>query len=216
MEISPTIQVALVDDHRLFRQGLAMILNDANGIELSLEAGHGEELLVLLPQHPTQVVLLDLEMPGWDGEKTLAVLQEQYPDIRVLILSMHREDHVILHLLEAGADGYVLKDSDPEELEHAIRRVHASGLYLDPKHSELLLQRARNATKPRSHNSPISERELAVLQRIAKGLTSAEIGEELFLSPRTIDDYRKSLLEKAEVKNTAALVAWAFRQEVLS
>ena len=210
------IKVALVDDHRLFRQGLGLILSDAEGITLSFEAGHGKEMLTKLPDHPTDVILLDLEMPEMDGEAALKALRQDYPDVKVLILSMHREDHVILHLLEMGADGYVLKDSDPEALEHAIRHVHATGLYLDQHNSGLLLQRARKTTKPRSYAElPVNEREHQVLQLIGQGLTTSEIGEKLFLSPRTIDGYRKELLEKTGVKNTAALVAWAFRNDLL-
>lgn len=206
------IRVAIVDDHKLFRQGLAFILGQCEEITLCFEASNGLELEECLKEEEIDIVLMDLEMPERNGEESLKWLKKQHPNIKVLILSMHREDHFILDLLEKGAHGYLIKDSDPEELEKAIFQLDRAGVYMSQYISELLLKRLRNEAKQKNFgDSNINSQEQQLLRLLAKGLTTNEIAAHMFLSPRTIEGYRKNLLAKTGTNNVAALVAWGFR-----
>lgn len=210
------IRVAIVDDHKLFRQGLAFILQQSEVIELCFEASNGLELENALKTIAIDIVLMDLEMPKRNGEESLFWLKKHYPEIKVLILSMHREDHFILDLLEKGAHGYLIKDSDPEELEKAIFQLDRAGVYMSRHTSELLLKRLRNEAKQKSFGDfSINTQEQQLLRLLAKGFTTNEIAEVMYLSPRTIEGYRKNLLSKTQTNNVAALVAWGFRMGLI-
>lgn len=212
------LNVAVVDDHRLFRRGIISILEDAQGLHPCLEASNGREFLdQLAAGAEVDVVLLDLEMPEMDGMETTQLLQQQYPDLRILILSMHAEDNFILHLMEQGANGYLLKDSEPEELEKAIQQVVRSGFYFNERLSRVLLGglKQKKVQPPKLGGESFNEREMEVLELICAEKTTPEIAEALFLSPRTVEGYRKSLLEKTGARNTAGLVAYAFRRGIV-
>lgn len=220
MSESQTLKVAVVDDHRLFRKGIVSILKDADGLDSAFEAANGIELLAQLEAgEQPDVILMDLEMPEMDGMAATEALQKSHPEIKILILSMHAEENFILHLMEKGAHGYLLKDSDPEELERAIFQVVQNGFYFNERLSLVLLKglKQKSAKKPRlGQEGLLNERELQVLELICMEKTTPEIAEQLFLSPRTIEGYRKSLLEKTETRNTAGLVAYAFRNGIVN
>ncbi len=214
------IKLAICDDHNLFRVGMASVLTQIADFDLILEASNGQELLDKIERKMPDVVLLDLEMPVLDGPATADLLRERYPRVKVIVLTMHDEDRMILHLLEKGVSGYLLKDTDIDELEKAIRKVMDEGVYLPEFVSRVLLRKVRHqpeAPKTISGNPlytsnidfTVSEKE--VLRLICEGLSTAEIAEKIFRSPRTVEGHRVRLLEKTNTKNTAGLVAFAFR-----
>ena len=157
-----------------------------------------------------------------DGTATADFLRENHPLIKIVILTMHDEDRMVLHLLEKGVSGYLLKDADPGEVEKAIRKVMDDGVYLNDFVSRAMLRRMTNSPtslKPPStfYNSKVllSEREKEVLKLICEGLSTAEISEKIFLSPRTVEGHRLRILEKTSTKNTAGMVAYAFKNNLV-
>lgn len=213
------IKLGLIDDHNLFREGIKLLLKKIPGIQLVLEAVSGKDLLVKLNDVVPEVILLDLEMGEMNGVDTTIKLKELYPDIKIIILTMHKEERMTSYLMEIGASGYLLKDTNQQELEEAIRGVHEKGIYFNPFVSEALLKGLKNKThKPPKigKNYYLTSRELEVLELIAKECTTAEIAEQLFLSARTIEGHRKNLISKLGVKNTAGLIVKAIKDKIIS
>ncbi|MGH1384972.1 response regulator transcription factor [Kordia sp.] len=214
-----TIKVGITDDHALFREGVKLIIDNFEGIEVILEAENGRELLTKLKNEVPDVILLDLEMPEMDGIETTQKLREYYPDIKVLILSMHKEERMITYLMEIGANGYILKDAAPGEFEEAIRSVYEKGFYFNESVSFAMLNGLKDKTKkpPKiGKDYHLTSREMEVLALIAQGLTTAEMGEKLFLSSRTIEGHRNNLLSKLDAKNTAALIIKAIQEKLIT
>lgn len=212
------MKIALVDDHKLFRKGMRALLEEIDGLEVIFEAANGQELLDHMAEQQAEIILLDLEMPVMDGVTVLPKIQSAYPNAKVLILSMHQDDQFIVHLLEQGAHGYLLKDTELEELEDALESVRDNGFYFNDRTSRAMLSRLtrRQKIKPTfGHVEPLSDRETEVLKLICEEFTTSEIADKLFLSPRTIEGYRNRLLEKTGAKNTAGLVVFAARQGYL-
>lgn len=213
------IQLAVVDDHNLFRKGMISILQQVPDFEVVMEATNGQEFLDKLPNQPIDVVLMDLQMPVLDGIKTTEKVKAQFPDTKVLILSMQDEDQFVLHLMEIGANGYLLKDTDPEEVEKAIRKVSETDIYFSDFVSKIMLRKMNRKTQQENkifnYKTDLSEREIYILRFICEGLTTAEIGDLAGLSPRTVEGHRLRMMEKLGLKNTAGLVAFAIRNNLV-
>ncbi len=216
------IKLALCDDHTLFRVGMASILGQIHDFELILEAGNGQELIDRIPRKTPDLVLLDLQMPVMDGTTTADYLRENHPLIKIIVVTMHDEDRMVLHLLEKGVSGYLLKDAEADEVEKAIRKVMDEGVYLNEFVSRAMHRRMTNkkdVDKPVGSffNSKIilSPREKEVLILICEGLSTNEISEKIFLSPRTVEGHRLRILEKTGTKNTAGMVAYAFKNGLI-
>jgi len=206
------IRLALADDQRLFRKGMALLLRDMAGVRVALECANGEELLTALKTTKVDIVLLDLEMPVLDGTATMKRIRQEFPQVKVIILSTHDEDAFIARLMELGANGYMLKTAEPDEIDTAIRSVAQSGFYLNDTVNKALLHGLvkKKQVKPTFNAvDPLSERELEVLRGICTELTTAEIAEKMFVSPRTVDFHRNNLLLKTGAKNAAGLVVYA-------
>jgi DNA-binding NarL/FixJ family response regulator len=211
----------LVDDHAIVRNGLRALLEESSDIEWVGEATNGQELLDQLPTTPTDVVLLDMNMPVLDGVATARRLHAEYPHVRVLMLSMVDQARYIGQALDAGAHGYVLKNADKGEILIAIYTVAAGKRFLCSEVGLALLDQVLTTeTNPAggvdSSTSVLSHRELEVLQLLAEGLTTQQMADQLFISKRTIETHRKNILEKTGAKNTAALVRYAMAQGYLS
>ena len=214
------IKIAVVDDHTLFRKGMASILQQVPDFEVVMDANNGREFLDKLATTPVDVVLLDLQMPELDGIKTTQIMQKDFPDVKIIILSMHDEDQFVLHLMEIGANGYLLKDTDSDEVEKAIRKVAEDEHYFSEFVSRVMLRRmTRKNTTPDlklfNFKTDLSEREIQVLKHICEGLTTTEISELLYLSPRTVEGHRLKMMEKLGLKNTAGLVAFAIKNQLV-
>ena len=207
-------RVFLVDDHALMRDGLRSLLAGEPELLVVGEAANGQELLDQLPTTPTDVVLLDMNMPVLDGLATTRQLQERFPELRILMLSMVGHERNIGQVLDAGAHGYVLKNADKAEIVAAIQTVAAGKQFLC---SELGLDMLRKVLSSATNNTPspehksragLSVREREVLQLIAAGLTNQEIADKLFTSKRTVETHRQNIIEKTQAKNTAALIKY--------
>ncbi len=214
-----TIKLGLIDDHNLFREGIKSLLNKMPNITLVLEAVSGKDLLTKLNNVVPDVILLDLEMEEMNGLDTTIKLKELHPEMKIIILTMHKEERMISYLMEVGANGYLLKDTTRQELEEAIISVQQKGFYFNPLVSEALLKGLKHKTnKPPSIGKDfyLTAREIEVLELITKEFTTAEIAEALFLSTRTIEGHRKNLMSKLGVKNTAGLIMKAIREKIIS
>jgi DNA-binding NarL/FixJ family response regulator len=200
------IRVALADDHALFRQGIRMILSFLEGIEVVFEAENGRILLEKLQSEPVDLVLLDLEMAELNGLEALAEIRRQTDGPRIIILSMHKERKLISHCMHSGANSYLLKDVSAEELEEAIRTVFEEGVYVNQHISKAIMSESRSQVRSFEFKPQLSPRELDLLQLICHELTNKEIADRLCLSERTVEGYRKTLIEKMDVKNSVGLV----------
>jgi len=215
------IRLGLADDHTLFRNGMVSVLGQIPDFEVVLEAGNGRELIDKLPRRMPDVVLLDLEMPVMDGLATAEYLQVHHPALKIIMLTMHDEDRFVLQLLEKGVAGYVLKDAELEEVEKAVHRVMEDGLYLNEFVSRAMHRKVVARTPaiktPSVYNSKIiiSEREKEVLLLICEGLSTVEISDKLCLSPRTVEGHRLRIMEKTGTKNSAGMVAYAFKNKLV-
>jgi len=211
-------RIFLVDDHTIVRDGLRALLANEPGIEIVGEAGNGQELLERLATTPADLVLLDANMPVLDGLATTLRLRAEFPEVRVLILSMLSHERYIGQLFDAGANGYVLKSAEKGEIMVAIQTVIAGRQFLC---SDLGLNMLRKVLakddemEETTKASRLSRRESEVLQLLSEGLTTNEIAEKLFTSKRTIETHRQNILEKTQTKNTAALIRLAVTQGLL-
>jgi DNA-binding NarL/FixJ family response regulator len=213
-------RIFLVDDHAIVRDGIRALLAQEPGLEVVGEAGHGQELLDQLPTTPADVVLLDVNMPVLDGLATTQRLHAEYPDIKILVLSMLNHERYIGQLFTAGAHGYILKSADKGEILIAIQTVANGKQFLC---SDLGLAMLHKVLSKEEHNEPaeykkagqLTRRETEILRLLAEGLTTSEMAEKLFTSKRTIETHRQNILEKTQTKNTAALIKLAMTQGLL-
>ena len=204
------IRVALADDHQLFVDGLRSLLHPVENIEVVGTANNGRELLKLLEHLPVDVVLLDISMPEMDGKEACQRVKASYPNIKVLMLTMFASKRDIEELMRAGADGYMLKDSDTSELARAIETVHRSGSYFSHEVSATFIKGTLAPEEPQpATDIRLTEREQEVLNLIVHEHTAQEIAEKLFVSASTVITHRKNLLRKFDVKNSAGLVRQA-------
>ena len=213
------IRVFLVDDHHIVRSGLHLLLSAQPDLQVVGEASDGYDLLAQLPTIPTDVVLLDMNMPGLAGPETARLLRAQYPEVRVLALTMLDKESHIFQMLDAGAHGYLLKSSGVDEIVTGVRTVAAGGQFLCTAAGLTALHKLRDgtrATEPVEKPGGLSRREIEVLQLISQGLTTGEIADKLFLSKRTIETHRQNMMEKMQVKNTAALIKQAMADGLLT
>jgi DNA-binding NarL/FixJ family response regulator len=210
----------IVDDHAVLRNGLQALLSLEPNIELVGAAANGQELLDQLPTTPADVVLLDMNMPVLDGVATAQRLHAEYPQVRVLMLSMVDLPRSIGQAFAAGAHGYILKNADKNEIVVAVQTVMSGKRFLCSEVGlnllDIVLAASPATPAVASAPSPLSRREQEVLQLVANGLTTQQIADQLFTSRRTVETHRQNILEKTGAKNTAALVRYAISQGFLS
>ena len=208
------VRLMVVDDHALFRRGLIGLLSEFKGFEVVGEAGCGEDALKLVTQQRPDVVLLDINMPGMGGIETLKALRKSHPDLPVLMLTVSQEDEDLLGAIMAGATGYLLKNAEPDTLEHTLRDVASGKSVLAPEMTSKLFQVMRRVA-PSPEDSLLSERELQVLRCLARGMTTTQVALELFISENTVKTHTRHILDKLEVSNRVEAVAKAMESGVL-
>ncbi|NVK84944.1 MAG: response regulator transcription factor [Cytophagia bacterium] len=212
------IKVAIADDHKLFREGLRFLMDQMDNLEVVFEASNGRELLDNIESHQPDVLLLDLDMPEVDGLEALKQLRPKYPDLGIIILTMHSDSKMVAYLMELGANSYLLKDTSPEEFKKAIANVVEEGFYFNKMVSQAMLVGLQGQSKKKpslGHNEALTSRELEVLELICQEFTAKEIADKLFISHRTVEGHRKNLIEKLGVKNTAGLIVKAIKEGII-
>jgi two-component system response regulator DegU len=217
--LDSSIQVALLDDHPLFRQGMRYILQALPYVESVVEASEYGELLALCRQRLPDILLLDLQMPGMDGPEVAQHLLAEFPDLKIIVLSMFSADKFITQMMKLGARSYLPKDIDQQQLTQALEDVLLTGYHFTPRISRAMLQGVQQPARPAplslSQEAHFTPRELDVLRLICEGRTTADIAEQLFLGRRTVEGHRQRLLEKTGAANAAGLVVYAVRHGLL-
>lgn len=208
------IHVVLCDDHAMVRRGIRDMLSESADIKITGEAASYAEVRELLRTAACDVLVLDLNMPGRGGMEVLASLRETDSPIKVLVVSMFPEDQYAIRCLRAGAQGYLNKAGDPEELVLAVRTVMGGRKYVTPEVSQMLVESLSKPVLELPH-AALSEREMQTLVKIASGKRLSEIAEELLLSPKTVSVYRTRVLEKLKLANNAELTVYAIRNNLV-
>jgi len=209
------IRVLIADDHPVVRRGLKTILKDASDIKVEGEAGDGLEVMEMIRKDDYDVVVMDITMPRLDGIEAISRIKSEKPEIAVLVLSMNPEEVFGMRALKLGASGYLSKDSAPEQLISAIRRVASGRVYISPILAESL---ALNVSKgsPKLPHELLSDREYQIMMMLAKGKSLKEIAAELSLSVKTVSTHRTHILEKLKMENNAQIVTYALQNKLLS
>jgi DNA-binding NarL/FixJ family response regulator len=212
--MSKTIQVVLADDHQLFRNGLRILLDAFEEFSVVGEASNGEEIVNIVGNCDCDVVLMDIAMPVMDGVEATSKCLKIKPDIKVIALSMYGEEEYYYRMVEAGAKGFILKDSDISEVKEAIITVNNGGNYFS---QELLYSVIQKIKTRESENklANLSRREKEILEKICEGMSNQEIADTLFISKRTVDKHRANLLSKTNSKNTASLILHAIKNKII-
>lgn len=213
-----SIKVAIADDHKIFRKGVILSLRPFTNIKFVQEADNGEELLNGIAESQPDVVLMDLRMPTKDGIETTKALSKQYPNIYIIVLSMYEDERFVYHLMENGANGYLLKNAEPNEIRRAIMEVYEKGYYLNNFVNRILLKKshARQKITPSLNNEiTLSDKEKDVLRYICMEFTAQEIAKKMEISPRTVEAIKDRLMERFGSKNTAGLVFFAVKNNLI-
>ena len=213
------IKIAIADDYKIYRDGLKVGLAADSNLQVVLEADNGEDLLKGLSAAAPDVIIMDLKMPIMDGMEATKEVKKRFSSIKVLVVTMYEDDKFIIHLMENGANGYLLKNAESDEIRKSIYAVYENGYYFNDLVNKALLKKLvmKGNFKP-SFNQDIdfTERELEVLKLICEEKTAAEIGREIFLSPRSVEGIRQRLIEKVGVRNTAGLVMFAIKNGIVT
>jgi DNA-binding NarL/FixJ family response regulator len=204
-------KIAIVDDHQILRAGLKVLLQCIDNIDIVIEASNGKEFIEQLEVNTPDLVIIDINMPVMNGAEAVKIARKKFPDLKVIVLSMNREEHYFKTMNDLGVDGYIIKESDYEELEHAIETVLKGGKYFS---QELLLSLVNN--RPAHMKINLSDREQEILNYLCKGFSANEIAEKLFISPRTVEKYRSDLLLRTESANSISLVVFAIKNGLVT
>ena len=207
-------RILVADDHQIVRAGLKNLLAEYKEFDVAGEAGSGTDALKMVRESDWDVVLLDISMPDMNGIDTLKQIKRSKPDLPVLILTMHPEDHYAINLLRAGANGYVCKECAPEQLVGAIRTVASGRRYVSPALGDQLAGDLSGDSQKALHTD-LSEREFQVFCKLAAGQAVSEIADELFLSVKTVSTYRSRILEKMGMKTNANITYYAIKHGLI-
>ena len=209
------IKVILADDHSIVRAGLCRLVEESGDMTVVAEAADGMEAIRLIRELHPDVAVIDLSMPHIDGLEVITRIHPEFPGMPIIVLTMHAENQYVVRAIEAGAQGYITKQSAPEQLVDAIRKVHAGARYLTADAAEALALRVAKGKQASTPLDDLSTRELQVLRRLALGHTNREIASAYNISIKTVDTYRFRLLKKLELRNNAELSRFAIQNGLI-
>lgn len=216
MKSKKTIQVAIADDHVLLRNALAGLVNSFDGYSIMMEADNGKDLKAKIQQHQLpDIVLLDVNMPEMDGFETTQWLHKNYPFIKVLVLSMLSDEKSIIKMFRLGAKGYLLKNTDADELRRALDAISSKNVYLSEYVSDKLVSGLHKGAEQDEKSVALSEKDRDFLRWACTELAYKDIAEKMSVSPRTVDDYRQSLFTRLNVHSRVGLVMYAIRNGIV-
>lgn len=209
------IRIVIADDHKLIRDGITTLLRMDEQFEVIGVANDGLELITLLENCLPDVVLVDITMPNMNGIEAVARLKKINPNLRFIILTMHEEGDYVMKSIKSGANGYLLKNSDFEELQKAIKTVVAGGKYYNSVISNLMIENMSNPNLPKGEKPDLTVREIEVLKEVAEGLSTKMIAEKLSISSRTVETHRVNMMKKMVAHNTAELIKKALEWKII-
>ncbi|HAF31278.1 MAG TPA: DNA-binding response regulator [Bacteroidales bacterium] len=213
------IKIVLVDDHRMFRDGVKSVLSDEANIELIGELGNGKDLYELLKSKKPDLIITDISMPDISGIEITRFVAENYPEIKVLVLSMHSNEEFITKALSAGANGYLPKDTSMKELLEAINTISRGDNYFNKEISDTILKSIINKSKSSiesARSESLTKREKEIVNHVVDGFTNKEIAEKLFISIRTVDSHKNNIMQKLKLKSSVELVKYAIKNKLTS
>ncbi|ANU28047.1 response regulator transcription factor [Planococcus versutus] len=214
------MKIVIADDHAIVRSGFSMILNFQEDMEVIAMAADGIEAYQMVAKHQPDVLLLDLSMPpGESGLVATGKIKEDFPETKILILTMHDDEEYLFHVLKNGASGYMLKSAPDEELLQAIRVIYSGGTYIHPKMATSLVRELVNKDHKVKESDPfelLSKREIEVLPLVAKGYGNKEIAQKLFISVKTVEAHKAKIMEKLQLKSRPELVEYVLKKKLLN
>ena len=213
--MSEKIKVVLADDHSVVRKGIKMLISGDESIEILGEAASGTEALQMVKSMGPNIIITDISMPGMSGIELAEKIKTEYPSTKVLVLSTHNDEEYILRSFEAGALGYLPKDTEEDEVLAAIKTVADGDVYYTNEVSNILTKSLIKQKRSFDDTRDLTEREKEILKLIVEGLSNKEIGDKLFISVRTVDTHRRNIMDKIEAKNTAELVRKAIEDKLI-
>ena len=209
------MEILLVDDHTLFRNGLKMLLDTIPGYNVTGEASNGKEFLELIAKYDYDIIFLDIEMPEINGIEAAKRAIELKPELKIITLSMYGDEEYYDQMVDAGAKGFLLKNTNLQEVKTAIDTVMSGGNYFSQELMQNLLRNYKSIKESKEPEAELSEREIEILLLICSGLSNQEIGDRLFISKRTVEKHRANILCKSNCKNTAGLVMYAIKNQMI-
>lgn len=212
------INVAIADDHKIFRKGVIHSMRPYTNIRFVMEADNGEDLIQKIPDFSPDVILCDLKMPIKDGIDATKIITKNFPNIRVIILTMYEDERFVGHLMDCGAAGYLLKSTEPAEIKRALMDVMRTGFYLNPFVNKVLIKKSYGKQKfnpSLSSEIVLSDREKEALTLVCMEFTAAEIALKMNISPRTVEAIKDRLMERFGVKNSVGLVFYAMKNQLI-
>lgn len=210
------IKIILADDHRIFRDGIKSLLSDNDFINIIGEASSGNELLEMLKTHQPDVVILDITMHGLSGIEASKQISSLYPEIKIMMLSMHTNEEFVINSIKAGAKGYLPKDTSKEELLDAVKVLYDGGEYYSKLVSDNFLKSYSKKIKVEQNlNDSLTQREIEILKLAASGTCNKEIADKLFISIKTVDAHKNHIMQKLKFKNTAEMVLYAVKNNII-
>ena len=213
------IKILLADDHLLFRDGIKSLLNDVDNIEIIEEVANGKELLEKLITTSPDIIIADISMPSMSGIEATKIITKEYPDIKVLILSMHNDEEFILNSIKSGAKGYLPKDTGRDELLKAIYAISNGEEYYNKDISDTILKgiikKAKSESKLLNKIPTLTNREIEIIKLVAEGFINKEIADKLFISIRTVDSHKNNIMQKLKLKSTVDLVKYAIKNNLI-
>lgn len=221
--MNPPIKIALIDDEQLILEGVRMLLSTEKNISVSLMSNNGPDFIEQLEKAPTEgfpdIALVDVQMQPMNGFELVAILKEKYPDLKIIILSSHYKTSILGYMVKLGVSAFLPKNSDRKTFIEAITTVHKNGVFFTAEDHQMLFSYMNSSSKKKSlfeMEDELSEREKDVVKLICQELTNNEIGEKLFISPRTVESHRQRILEKIGAKNTVGIVIYAIVNNIYS
>lgn len=209
------IKVLLADDHDIVRAGLRRVVEESGEIAVVAEASDGKQVIGKVKDECPDVVVVDISMPLLDGFEVISLLHSQYPQVPVLVLSMHEEEQYVVRAIGLGAKGYISKRSAPEQLVSAIKKLHSGGYYLSESAAESVAFRLARGNREKSLLDTLSNREVQVLRLLAMGRSVREIAESYSISAKTVNTYRFRLMQKLNIRNITELTRFAIRHKLI-
>jgi len=215
------IKILIVDDHEVVRDGLKNILLSLNNVAIAGEAANGEDAISFYDSLKPDLVIMDISMPGMNGIEATRIIKENDPNAKILILTMHDNQEYLNQIIRSGAKGFVLKNTDKEELLDAVKTVAGGENFFSKDISKLIIENYIRSAKDSDKNEgykevPLTKREVEILKYIAEGNSNQEIANKLYISYNTVDTHRKNIMHKLSIKNTAGLVRYAIEKGLIS
>ncbi len=213
--MSKELKIVIADDHRMFIDGVMSLLKKEVFLHFVHESPDAEDALAYIRTHPIDLLITDVSMPGMSGTELAKIVKNEFPLVKILVLTMFKDPAIIHEMLQSEAEGYILKNTGKQELLTAIHHIMDDGTYYSNEVMTLMIQHSKKTIAQQKNKEELTARELEILKLICEELTTAGIAEKLFISPHTVDSHRKSILAKTQSKTIVGLIKYAFQNNIL-